>query len=165
LSNHSAILGEPRETSVDDLRRSETMQTREKPANALRAAIESARPHLEAGLADAEEELRLLEQRRSELLDLIGRARAALGDTTSRTSRRLGGRMTLHDAMAQVLYESGNEWMTVREVADRINAERMYEKRDGGGADASHIHARAKQYRAMFEKDGARVRLRLADES
>lgn len=141
------------------------MQTRERPANKLRTAIESARPHLEAGLAAAEEELRLLEQRRAELLELIGRAQAALGGTAVRTTPRLTGRMTLHDAMAQVLYEGGNTWLTAREVADRINAERLYEKRDGGGADASHIHARAKQYRSMFEKDGARVRLRLADES
>jgi hypothetical protein len=125
----------------------------------LRKALEQNRPAIEAGLAGAERELADLDARREELLGLISRARAALGEVPPAASKPSAERLTLHEAMELVLQENGNEWMTVRELADAINERRLYEKRDGSLVDPSQIHARANKYQAMFEKDGRRLRL------
>jgi hypothetical protein len=126
----------------------------------LREILEQSRPALEAGLADAERELAELDERRRELHELIARARAALGDEAAVSAPpQQPERMTLHDAMAKVLGDSGAEWMTVREVAEAINGRRLYEKRDGSPVDPSQVHARANKYRSMFEKDGRKLRL------
>ena len=125
----------------------------------LRKALEQSRPAIEAGLADAEGELAELEARREELLALIARARAALGDSPSTLSKPGPERLTLHDAMELLLRENENEWMTVRELADAINERGLYEKRDGSPVDPSQIHARANKYATLFEKDGRRLRL------
>lgn len=125
----------------------------------LKKALEQNRPAIEAGLAEAERELAELDARREELLGLISRARAALGEAPPAASKPSVERLTLHEAMELVLQENGNEWMTVRELADAINERGLYEKRDGSVVDPSQIHARANKYQAMFEKDGRRLRL------
>lgn len=125
----------------------------------LRKVLEQNRPAIEAGLAEAERELAELDARRGELLGLISRARAALGEAPPTPMRLAAERLNLHEAMELVLRENDNEWMTVREVADAINERGLYEKRDGSLVDPSQIHARANKYRAMFEKDGRRLRL------
>src|SRR5207249_200970 len=71
--------------------------------------------------------------------------------------------LTLHEALQVVLEEQGNRWMTVRELADEVNARHLYVKRDGSPVDPSQIHARTKNYTAIFEKDGPQVRLRDPD--
>jgi hypothetical protein len=124
----------------------------------LRRVLEQHRPAIEAGLAQAERELAELDARRDELLDLIARARAALGETPP-TTKPAAERLTLHEAMGLILRENNNKWMTVRELADAVNERGLYEKRDGSPVDPSQIHARANKYRAMFEKDGRRLRL------
>ncbi|OAI39325.1 hypothetical protein AYO39_00580 [Actinobacteria bacterium SCGC AG-212-D09] len=64
--------------------------------------------------------------------------------------------------MRLVLEENDNRWMTVHELADEINERALYEKRDRTPVDPSQIHARARKYDWMFEKEGARKgRLRL----
>jgi hypothetical protein len=125
----------------------------------LRKVLEQNRPAIEAGLAEAERELAELDARREELMALISRARAALGETPPAPSKSVVERLTLHEAMELVLRENTNEWMTVRELADAINERGLYEKRDGSLVDPSQIHARANKYQAMFEKDGRRLRL------
>jgi hypothetical protein len=50
--------------------------------------------------------------------------------------------------------------MTVRELADEVNRRALYEKRDRSPVEPNQIHARAKNYSALFEKEGPRVRLR-----
>lgn len=125
----------------------------------LRNALEQSRPAIERGLAEAERELAALDARRQELLALISRARAALGETALAMTSPQAERLTLHEAMEVVLRENENEWMTVRQLADTINERGLYEKRDGSLVDPSQIHARANKYHAMFEKDGRRVRL------
>lgn len=125
----------------------------------LRKALEQSRPAIEAGLLDAERELAELDSRRDELLRLISRARAALGEGVPLATQPQPERLTLHEAMELVLRENRNEWMTVRELADAINERNLYEKRDGSPVDPSQIHARANKYQAMFEKDGRRLRL------
>jgi ABC-type transporter Mla subunit MlaD len=125
----------------------------------LRKILEETRPALEAGLAGAERELAELDNRRRELEALIARARAALGEAAPRAPTATRERLTLHQALELVLRENDNRWMTVRELADEINARELYEKRDRTPIDPSQIHARANKYASMFEKDGANVRL------
>jgi HB1, ASXL, restriction endonuclease HTH domain len=128
----------------------------------LRKALDGARAEIEAGLAEAESELEQLDRRRDDLLALIAQARAALGielpptAATGTTSRGL----TLHQAIAQVLSDHGNEWMTARELADEVNERGLYHKRDGSAVELNQIHARTKNYASLFEKAGPRIRLR-----
>ncbi len=130
----------------------------------LKSVLEQARPELEAGLAAAEAELGELDARRAELHALIGQARAALGLTVDTAgtpaSRSSARRLTLHDALALVLRENENDWMTVRDLADQVNDRGLYSRRDGSPVEANQVHARTKNYAALFEKDGARIRLR-----
>jgi len=99
--------------------------------------------------------------RRAELLALIGQAKAALGLAAATTAGDAGARgPTLHDALAQVLREHGNDWRTARELADEVNERSMYRKRDGSPVEANQVHARTKSYTDLFEKDGSRIRLR-----
>jgi ABC-type transporter Mla subunit MlaD len=128
----------------------------------LRQTLEEAKPQLEAGLAEAQAELEQLDARRAELVALIAQANAALGLTgTAQANAAAGARgLTLHDALAQVLREHDNEWMTVRELASEVNSRRLYRKRDGSPVEANQVHARTKNYTNLFEKNGARIRLR-----
>ena len=121
--------------------------------------LESSREGIQAGLAEAEEELAALRAREREIEALIARAKAALGEEPQ-AQQALTRRRTLHEAIALVLHENGNRWTTVRELADQVNRRRLYQKRDGSPVEANQIHARAKNYGALFEKDGPRVRLR-----
>ena len=128
----------------------------------LRDAFEHARPQFEEALAEAEAELERLDARRAELVELIARARAALGlSGTSLGVDTPGARpLTLHEALAQVLRERGNAWMTARELADEVNSRALYRKRDGAPVEANQVHARTKNYTDLFEKDGSQIRLR-----
>jgi hypothetical protein len=127
------------------------------PDDDLKSILEGARPQLESGIAVAEAELQALEARRLELLALIGQARAALGE---RGVAGAGGeRLTLHEALALVLRESGNDWMTVRELTEQVNARNLYQRRDGSPVEANQVHARTKNYPQVFDKSGSRVRL------
>lgn len=125
----------------------------------LKSILESARPQLESGIAAAEAELQALEARRLELLALISQARAALGQPGVASG---GGeeRLTLHEALALVLRENGNDWMTVRELTDQVNSRNLYRRRDGSPVEANQVHARTKNYPQVFDKHGSRVRLR-----
>src|SRR4051794_29888144 len=125
---------------------------------ALQLALEQARPQLEAGLAEAEEELRELEERREQLVELIGQAKAALGLASGAPASRRA--LTLHEAIAQLLRERGNEWTSAREIADEVNRRALYYKRDGSPVELNQIHARTKNYTHLFEKQGSKVRLR-----
>jgi len=124
----------------------------------LKSILEDARPQLEAGLAAAEAELQTLETRRVELLALISQARAALGESAMSGTHARG--LTLHDALALVLRENGDQWMTVRELTDQVNARSLYRRRDGSPVEANQVHARAKNYPKLFEKRGSQIRLR-----
>jgi hypothetical protein len=122
----------------------------------LRVALELNRESIQAGLEEALLELTVIEERRNELRALISRARAMLGEPDTQSSDR----QTLHVAIAQILKRHGNRWMTVSELSDIVNRDRLYEKRDGSPVERSQIHARAKNYKDMFEKDGPKVRLK-----
>jgi HB1, ASXL, restriction endonuclease HTH domain len=117
-------------------------------------ALEVNRGEIESALREAEDELAALAARRAELELLVRRARAALGEELP------SGHMTLHEAMAVVLREQSDRQMTVRELAAEVNRRELYRKRDGSLLEASQVHARAKNYSRLFEKDRSVVRLR-----
>lgn len=129
-------------------------------AEDLKSILESARPQLEDGIAAAEAELEALEARRLELLALISQARAALGQPGVGGGGAGKERLTLHEALALILRESGNGWVTVRELTDQVNARNLYQRRNGAPVEANQVHARTKNYPQMFDKRGSRVRLR-----
>jgi hypothetical protein len=95
-------------------------------------------------------------------------ARNALGEnpqhsggaptTTPESSE--GPPLTLHVAIAQVLHENGNRWMSANELADAVNGGGLYRKRDGSRVEANQVHARTNNYKALFEKTDGRIRLR-----
>ncbi len=122
----------------------------------LRGALDEKRAGVEAALREAEAELAALQERQAELLGLIARARAMLGEPHTPDPERA----TLHEAIALLLREQGNRWMTVNELAAEVNRRVLYRKRDGTAVEPNQIHARTKAYQSRFEKDGPRVRLR-----
>jgi hypothetical protein len=130
----------------------------------LRDALEGARPQLEEALAQAETDLERLDARRAELIELIGRARAALGVAGRSASADTEDvrPLTLHEALSQILREQDNASMTARALADEVNARGLYKKRDGSPVEANQVHARTKNYAHLFEKDGSQIRLREA---
>ena len=73
--------------------------------------------------------------------------------------------MTLHEAIVVVLEDGGNEWTHTREIADEVNRRDLYRKRDGSPVESNQIHARAKNYLHLFEKEGPLVRLRVSHEA
>ena len=128
----------------------------------LKRALDGVREELEAGLAEAEGELMQLDERRAELITLIAQGRAALGlDAVLLTATGPAmDRLTLHEALAQVLRERANAWAKARELADEVNARRLYVRRDGRAVEVNQVHARVKNYPQLFEKDGPNIRLR-----
>jgi hypothetical protein len=113
---------------------------------------------IQAALVTAREELAALETRKSELERQIATAEAALGDTPRvQTNERA---LTLHEAVAQILTERDNQWMSARELADEVNRRALYHKRDGSPVEANQIHARTNNYPQLFEKNDAGIRLR-----
>lgn len=117
---------------------------------------ESARLVDEA-LTAAREELAQINQRKAELEALIAQAEAI---QRTRSPGTVGPRgLTLHEAIAVILREEGNRWMSVREIAEAVNTRALYRKKDGSPVEMSQIHARTKNYAQVFEKDGSKVRL------
>jgi len=70
-----------------------------------------------------------------------------------------GQQITLHQEIAAILREAGNRWMTTTEIAEQVNARGQYRRRDGGPVTPFQVHGRTRQYRRLFARDGARVRL------
>lgn len=126
----------------------------------LEDLLEQQRPQLEAALREAERELAELDERRAQLLALIARAQAAMGISPPRGSRPIGRKLTLHEAMAEVLERSPGEQMSARDLAVAVNEAGLYEKRDQTPVDPGQIHARAGKYPALFEKQDGQIRLR-----
>jgi hypothetical protein len=123
----------------------------------LGEALDHHTTEIADSLQAARTELETLRAREQELVALIDRAEAALGHSIP------DERLTLHEAIAVVLRDGGNEWMTTRELADEVNRRDLYRKRDGSPVESNQIHARAKNYDHLFDKDRQNVRLREGD--
>ena len=111
---------------------------------------------IEASLAEARTELSALEARAEELRALIAQGESSLGGPPAATEASA----TLHNALARVLREGGNEPRTARALADAVNERGLYRKRDGGPVEVNQVHARTNNYPDLFEKQGSLIRLR-----
>jgi hypothetical protein len=69
----------------------------------------------------------------------------------------------LHDELARIIELNDREPMTTAELADTINAEGRYRKKDGSPVTSSQISARVSMYPQLFERvDEGRIRLHRA---
>jgi hypothetical protein len=132
--------------------------------NTLDDALERSRHMIDEALTEARAELATMDARRDELLQQITR-RAILGGSpaiaaTDGPAVAAEPRLTLHEALARVLEDGGNEWGTARELADAVNRRGLYRKRDGSPVEVNQVHARTNNYDKLFEKDGPRIRLK-----
>lgn len=123
----------------------------------LRDEMERNSDETRAALGEAELELKKLEDRRAELLQLISRARTVLGEDDQMEERH---DLTLHEAINLVLSDSGEEWMTVSKLTTEVNERNLYRMKDGRPVEGAQVHARVNNYSHLFEKSASRVRLR-----
>ena len=123
----------------------------------LEAALASARRDIGRTLAGARAELAELVARKARLEALIAEAERLEAPPEQAPTSKI---LTLHEAVAQVLSEHDNKWMTARELADIVNERKLYRKKDGTEVEINQVHARTTNYKKLFEKDGSRIRLR-----
>lgn len=67
-------------------------------------------------------------------------------------------KMTLHEAIEKLLRQTGQS-MTTQQIADELNKNGWYEKKDGSMIQAFQIHGRTRNYSNIFERDGSTVLL------
>jgi hypothetical protein len=130
-----------------------------KPTSRLEALFETERPEWEQALREAEAELSELRVRENELQRLIHRARVALGLVRPEDQPSSRREPTLHSAMAEVLKDHA-DGLTAPELLSEINQLGLYTSRNGSAVPLNQIHARASNYRQLFEKREGRIRLR-----
>jgi len=123
----------------------------------LAQALHKSRQMIETALDEARTELAALDSQRAELERLIAQAESALDSPGSHAASPV---MTLHEALVLILRENNNEPMTVRQLATAVNERGLYRKRDGSAVEVNQVHARTSNYGSLFEKDGAKIRLR-----
>lgn len=117
----------------------------------LDAALQERNAALEEVLRRAEDELKACRARCSELERAIARTHALINPQEAGRPVPIGpARMTLHEAMRQVLSEAGNEGLTGRELVDAINGRGLYRQRAGTPVTINQVHARARNYGHMF---------------
>ncbi|MBV6454398.1 MAG: hypothetical protein BWX95_01715 [Bacteroidetes bacterium ADurb.Bin141] len=66
--------------------------------------------------------------------------------------------MTLHEAIEKLLLQTGRP-MTTQQIADELNKNGWYQKKDGSIIQAFQIHGRTKKYSNIFDRDGSTVSL------
>jgi hypoxanthine-DNA glycosylase len=66
--------------------------------------------------------------------------------------------MTLHEAIEKLLKQTGRP-MTTQQIADALNKNGWYKKKDGSPIQAFQIHGRTRNYANLFNRDGSTVSL------
>src|SRR5258708_21347281 len=66
--------------------------------------------------------------------------------------------MTLHEAIEQLLKLTGRQ-MTTKEIADDLNKNKLYVKKDSSKITDFQIHGRTNNYPQYFNRDGSTVLL------
>ena len=66
--------------------------------------------------------------------------------------------MTLHTAIEKLLQQTGRQ-MTTHEIADSLNKNNWYQKKDGSKITDFQIHGRTKNYPQLFNRNGTTVSL------
>ena len=67
--------------------------------------------------------------------------------------------MTLHEAIIRLLKQTGRA-MSTREIADALNRNKWYEKKDRSAITDFQIHGRTRNYPQHFDRKGSMVSLR-----
>jgi len=132
----------------------------------LLRALGADREQIERGLRAAHQELTALTTRVREIEKQTTQARAILDlSGTWIPWPPLPGPsrpMTLHQAMAAVLTELRNPWITTTHLAREIARRGLYRRRDGLPARPADVSARVSTYPGWFTRRGWYVRLRAA---
>lgn len=66
--------------------------------------------------------------------------------------------MTLHASIEKLLRQTGRP-MTTQQIADELNKNNWYQKKDGSTIQVFQIHGRTKNYASIFDLDGSTVSL------
>ena len=66
--------------------------------------------------------------------------------------------MTLHAAIEKLLQQTGRQ-MTTQEIADCLNKNKWYQKKDGSQITEFQIHGRTRNYPLLFNRKGSTVSL------
>ena len=66
--------------------------------------------------------------------------------------------MTLHEAIEKLLRQTRRP-MTTQQIADELNKNGWYQKKDGSTIQAFQIHGRTRNYANIFDRDGSTVSL------
>jgi hypoxanthine-DNA glycosylase len=66
--------------------------------------------------------------------------------------------MTLHEAIEKLLRQNGRP-MTTQQIADELNKNGWYQKKDGSKIQAFQIHGRTRNYANIFDRNGSTVSL------
>ncbi len=66
--------------------------------------------------------------------------------------------MTLHEAIEKLLHQTGQP-MTTQQIADELNKNNWYQKKDSSKITAYQIHGRTKNYATLFNREGSIVSL------
>ncbi|MBS3913067.1 MAG: DNA-deoxyinosine glycosylase [Bacteroidetes bacterium] len=66
--------------------------------------------------------------------------------------------MTLHEAIEKLLSQTGQP-MTTQQIADELNKNGWYKKKNGSSIQAFQIHGRTRKYATLFERAGSNVSL------
>ena len=75
-----------------------------------------------------------------------------------RPTRIRDKKMTLHEAIVKLLQQKGCS-MTTRQIADELNRNGWYEKKDKSKITAFQIHGRTKNYPKLFDRNGTMISL------
>jgi len=70
--------------------------------------------------------------------------------------------MKLHEAITKLLEVNGN-YLTINEIAEKLNSNNWYKKKDNSVITAYQIHGRTKNYAHLFKRDGIKVSLHIPD--
>jgi hypothetical protein len=127
----------------------------------LGAVVGERNEAVERVLQKIEEELAACRSRCAELEAAASRARLLLDPSAaSKTEVTQVPRVTLHEAMRQVLAEAGPEGLSGPELRDVVVSRHLYVGRRGQPPSINQIHARARNYADLFHVEGGRFRLR-----
>ena len=67
--------------------------------------------------------------------------------------------MTLHEAIEKLLKEKGRS-MTTSEIADELNHNKWFTKKDGSEICQFQVHGRTHSFSKLFNRDGTKVSLK-----
>jgi hypothetical protein len=105
-------------------------------------------------LVDAQNELKAAQQELDGLRGLLLLMKGAAEQPPDANPR-----LTLHEAMVQVLEKAPKQMMRAADLTSEINRLQLYRMRDGRPVEAQQIHARVGNYPEYFKKVGTFITL------